>query len=61
MKSGCMKAAQFSPTLALIVDVKTILIFKSARNLKRSKQAYCDTQCTLLCLIIIMFTTNLLF
>jgi hypothetical protein len=57
-----MKAGQFSPKPPHIVEEKTnIRILKSTMNLQRGKEAHCDRECILFCLIIILFTTNLLF
>jgi hypothetical protein len=38
-------------TLAMTVEVKTILILKSARNLQRIMEAYCYTECGLFVLL----------
>jgi hypothetical protein len=51
VKCGCIKAAQFCPTLAMTMEVKTIVILKSARNLQRSKEAHCGTECGLFVLL----------
>jgi hypothetical protein len=38
-------------TPAMTVEVKTNSILKSARNLQRSKEAHCDTECGLFVLL----------
>ena len=57
-----MKAEQFSPKPPHIVEGKTYIgILKSTMNLQRSRETCCDMERRLFCLIIILFTTNLLF